>query len=202
MNVIGLDLSVAATGVCYADAATVTIKPKSAGDVRFGEIARRVLEFCSMANIHLAVIEQAPPGLKGHADLIYGVQAVVRTELIKAGIPYAEVRPSTLKKFATGSGTATKTVMAMEAYKRAGLEFGDDNQCDAWWLRVAGEVHYEEKNFETVAQFFVPKANRDALSVVAWPDVTRDSVNEMKRARQREAIEQAQRLIFTVPGAA
>ena len=49
-----------------------------------------------------------------------------------------DVTPSTLKKFATGRGNATKPDMRMALYQRAGVDCRDDNQVDAWWLRQLG----------------------------------------------------------------
>jgi Holliday junction resolvasome RuvABC endonuclease subunit len=166
INVIGLDLSVTASGVCFADNSAVTLKPRTTGDARFVEIPDRITEFCHAAYIRLAVIEEAPPGLKGAAiPTIHGVQAVVRAALIRQGIPYVVVNPSTLKKFATGQKVADKIAMAMAAYKRAGLEFADDNACDAWWLRLAGATYYDPERTSVA----MPKAHRDALNAVAWP---------------------------------
>jgi Holliday junction resolvasome RuvABC endonuclease subunit len=169
MNVIGLDLSVRASGVCFGDLTAVVVVPRTTGDARFVEIPDRIIGYCRAGEAQLAVIEKAPPGLKGHADLIYGVQAVVRAALIREGIPYVELSPGTVKKFATGSGTADKTAMAMAAYKRAGLEFPDDNACDAWWLRLAG--------LWAMGHAFIdmPKANCEGLRKVAWPDLEKEA---------------------------
>jgi Holliday junction resolvasome RuvABC endonuclease subunit len=165
INVIGLDLSITASGVCLADNSAVTLKPKTTGDARFVEIPDRITEFCRAARIGFAVIEKAPPGLRGHADSIYGVQAVVRAALIREGIPYAVVDPNKLKKFATGAGTGDKMHMAVEAFKRAGVEFTDNNGADAWWLRCAGL-------WVTGHLFFdLPKAQCDALKGTVWPDL-------------------------------
>jgi hypothetical protein len=55
--------------------------------------------------------------------------------------------------------------MAMAAYKRAGREFADDNQCDAWWLRAAALDHYGQPEFD------LPKVQRERLAKVVWPDL-------------------------------
>lgn len=51
-----------------------------------------------------------------------------------------QVPPMTLKKYATGKGTAKKQEMLLQIYKRWGVEFNDDNAADAYSLgRLAGK---------------------------------------------------------------
>jgi Holliday junction resolvasome RuvABC endonuclease subunit len=45
-----------------------------------------------------------------------------------------QIPPMTLKKYATGKGTAKKQEMLLQIYKRWGIEFPDDNAADAYAL--------------------------------------------------------------------
>jgi hypothetical protein len=45
-----------------------------------------------------------------------------------------QIPPMTLKKYATGKGTAKKQEMLLQIYKRWGVEFNDDNAADAYSL--------------------------------------------------------------------
>ena len=47
---------------------------------------------------------------------------------------YTIVPPTELKKFVTGKGNCKKDLMLMKTYKRWGVEFDDDNLCDAFCL--------------------------------------------------------------------
>lgn len=170
-RVIGLDLSMTATGVCLPDGSTFTIatNPK-ARDRRLLHIVEQITAALGDPGYgigaDLAVIEEAPPGLKGPAiKAIHMVHGAVRLRLVELGLPYVEVNPSTLKVYATGIKGADKTAMAMAAYKRAGIEFADDNQCDAWWLRAAGLDHLGH------APVDMPKAQRVALDKAIWPEM-------------------------------
>ncbi|MGW4043024.1 Holliday junction endonuclease [Streptomyces sp. NPDC004721] len=173
VRVLGLDLSMTATGICLPDGTTRTIKTNSKdGDHRLQTIVNEVglalgesADGCGDA-VDLVVMEEAPPGLKGPAiKAIHMVHGAVRLRLLDFDTPYVMVNPTTLKAYATGSTSADKTAMAMAAYKRAGREFADDNQCDAWWLRAAGLEACGTPEFE------LPKAQRERLVKVTWPNL-------------------------------
>jgi len=52
-----------------------------------------------------------------------------------------QIPPMTLKKYATGKGTAKKQEMLMQMYKRWGVEFNDDNAADSYALaRLAAGI--------------------------------------------------------------
>ena len=166
LRILGLDLSMTASGVCLPDGTTHTIKPNPKdGDRRLQHIADHVAT--ALGACDLVVMEEAPPGLKGPAiKAIHMVHGAVRLRLLDAGTPYVVINPTTLKRYATGKPAADKTAMAMAAYKRAGIEFADDNQCDAAWLRWAGLDRYGHPEFP------LPAGQRHALDKAAWPDLT------------------------------
>ncbi|PWI09746.1 Holliday junction endonuclease [Streptomyces sp. NWU339] len=173
LSVVAFDLSLKAPGICYRDGSTATIKTRDKdGD-------RRLLTIEEAAEIAiggehlglgpvptLAVLEDIPKNSFA-AKPIAMVHAIVRRLLMKAGVPYALVTPATLKTYATGKGSGDKVPMAIAALKRAGREFPDDNQCDAFWLWCAG---LDRLGHPPVS---LPKAQRDALKKVSWPEVKR-----------------------------
>lgn len=165
-RICGLDLAIGATGICLPDGTVATIKPSSKGDARLTEIRDRIAQLHDGDHASdLVVLEDVPATMKGAAGkIIPMLHGSVRAMLLDAGVPYAVIPPSTLKAYATGKGNADKTAMAIAALKRAGREFGDDNQCDAWWLRAAGLDWYEQP------EFTLPQAQRDRLTKIAWPD--------------------------------
>lgn len=141
--VVGLDLSIAATGVATPHGVETIKLAAKLGDSRLQILADKVEELvvpripAPYLPAELVVIEgyvtRSPA-----ASVLGLVHGAVRTRLLDLGVPYLLVPPATLKKYATGKGTGDKTAMAIAALKRAGREFGDDNQCDAWWLSVLG----------------------------------------------------------------
>lgn len=170
-RVVGLDLSMTATGYALPDGRTGTIKtnPKH-GDKRIQHLVTEIGLLLGEGHdglghaCDLVVMEEAPPGLKGPAiKAIHMVHGAVRLYLMDFDTPYALINPTTLKAFATGRTSADKTAMAMAAYKRAGREFADDNACDAAWLRWAG------LDWLGCPEVAVPQAQRDRLKKANWP---------------------------------
>lgn len=179
-RVIGLDLSLTATG--YADFThigemrTTTINSKPAAGVtgqhtRLARIVFDITELISLGGPHpaLVVLEGPSYGSKGSGTWDRaGLWWLLVDRLIGLYHPVVVIPPAVLKKYAAGRGNATKTDMAVALAKRArGLELRDDNQVDAWWLGAAGREHLGCPVVE------VPKAHRDALAKVAWPEATR-----------------------------
>jgi Holliday junction resolvasome RuvABC endonuclease subunit len=165
--VIGIDPSLTATGIAWADGHTSVIKyhRDTTGDRRLMDIHVYVAEACYSVThglADLAVVEDLPTNAQG-AGKTGMAQGVVRLAVLTQDVPYVTVPPATLKKFATGNGNADKHLMRMEAYKRAGIEFADDNQCDAWWLRAMGR---QALGYPLVD---LPKAHLEAMDKVTWP---------------------------------
>jgi Holliday junction resolvasome RuvABC endonuclease subunit len=164
VNVLGLDLSITATGVCWPDGTTDTIKGDSDdGDRRLVAIVDRLYRAHLGFQFDLAVLEDMAPIRANSIGVVGMVHGAVRLALLRLGIPYVLLPPASLKAYATGSGTADKHAMRMAAFKRAGLEFKDDNQCDAWWARHAGLDWYGHPEIK------MPEAQRARLDKAKWP---------------------------------
>lgn len=160
VNVVGLDLSMTGTGVARAvegSARTYLIKTKGTGDDRLLVIRDRVREATESAGLVLIEGYLNQSMSAGITGMVHGA---VRSMLIEDGTPYATLPPSSLKKYATGRGGANKPDMAVAAFKRGGVEFTNDNECDAWWLWVAAMEHLGEPVFD------LPKVHRDALDKI------------------------------------
>lgn len=161
VKVVGLDLSITGTGVAHTvEGAVCThlIKTNAKDkDQRLAQIQCEVREYA--AGAALALIE-APTARSATAVISGMVQGAVRLVLLDMGIPYGTLMPNSLKKYATGKGTGDKIPMALAALKRAGLEFPDDNQCDAFWLWVAANDHLAQPVFD------LPVINRESLSKI------------------------------------
>jgi crossover junction endodeoxyribonuclease RuvC len=179
--VVGVDLSMQATGICTPDGVQVL---KSSGRDGAPLAVRRARLVDISGRVSLAVAEAVglpPAGVSGALVVIEapslgqsrqrgthdrsGLWWLVVDELMQAGHRVVEVPPASVKKYATGSGSANKGAMADAAARRIPHVHtaGEDNAVDALWLRAMGC----DQLGSPLAT--VPQAHRDALTKVAWP---------------------------------
>lgn len=156
--VLGLDLSLTATGICpYIDDALDsepytlkfgTRKDSVKGDMRLTHIRQALDAHLEGGGggieYDLAVIESLPPYGKGSASLGL-VHGVAREVLSYWGVPVIMASPSALKKFSVGSGKASKEDMLKVFYKTSPWSSGDfdDNAVDAWFLQQVGFAYLD-----------------------------------------------------------
>jgi hypothetical protein len=77
-----------------------------------------------------------------------------------------QIPPMTLKKYATGKGTAKKQEMLLQMYKRWGVEFNDDNAADSYGLaRMAAEIHKDAVEKAVIEKIKDPKY-RDQIDAI------------------------------------
>jgi len=152
MTILGLDLSLTATGWCqqlkpwtgswFVDFGT--IRPSSMSEVKrlswlSSELAERI--DASNSELTLAVVESPSYGSKSATFLQIGwLHWQARILLDKAEIPYVLVAPVQLKQFATGSTKADKALILREVWRRWKIEAADNNQADAVVLAQIGRA--------------------------------------------------------------
>jgi Holliday junction resolvasome RuvABC endonuclease subunit len=164
MRILALDLSLTASGCCGPSGEIRLIKPKTRGAERLAQIVDEIHD--QALGVDLVLLEDYSYGSKGSAIFQIGeLGGCVRLELHRLGLPWTAVPPSCLKIYATGSGTSNKIKMATAAATRAGLEFPDDNACDAWWLWQMGLARYDIGHPALVT---MPKAHLRGLEGVTW----------------------------------
>lgn len=161
MRVLGLDLSITATGVATPVLATIT--PRTSGDRRLVTIRDSIRGLLDSGQPPELVVIEDVVVRSGAASVLGMLHGVVRVDLLDRGIPYVTVPPATLKVYATGKGNATKPDMRMELFRRAGLDERDDNRVDAWWLRALGLDLAGDPPLE------LPKTHRRALAKLTLP---------------------------------
>lgn len=185
-TIIGIDPSITATSYAVrGDAHTITYPRKVVGDERLVIIHAKVTEITYNVDRvppPLVIIEDLPTHAHG-AGITGMVQGVVRLACRQQGARYVLIPAATLKKFATGKGTASKSDMRMAHYKRTGWDWKDDNRVDAYWLRQIG-LHATGSP-EAIE---LPKAQREAILKVAWPADIAKQLLEPYETYDREVV--------------
>ena len=176
-RVIGLDLSLAATGIADAQGDQIhtgTIRTGNYGPSlddrmrRIWLIAEQIWRVVDDGPTPALVVIEGPSygSRGGQAHERAGLWWHVVHRLLGDCLPVAVAPPAALKRYATGKGAATKPDMRVALLKRADLDLRDDGQVDAWWLAALGLDHLGR------APVRLPETNRTALSRVEWPEVT------------------------------
>jgi crossover junction endodeoxyribonuclease RuvC len=172
--VVGLDLSLTATGLCHMRgdrAVTDTISPPP--NRRSGLLRLRWMrtELLTLIGYPTLVVVEGPSyssfGQGSHDRA--GLYWLVLDGLWKRGIPVAVAPPANVKKYAVGAGggkNASKDAVLLAAARRYPTFTGDNNAADALWLAAIGTDHLTGRSV-------VPAAHRTALDKVAWPTVAR-----------------------------
>jgi len=152
--IIGLDLSLTATGLVLVtdtpDAASnhkeiidqllITSTPKEETTPRIIRISTKIMNVVVKRKPNLVVIEGPAFGVQKSSSIftLGELAGLVKTSLYAMQQPFVIVTPSALKKWITGKGNAKKDLMLLKVYKRFGVEFSDDNLCDAYSLAKYG----------------------------------------------------------------
>lgn len=171
--IVGLDLSLTATGLAFiTDAGVHTCRLSSKGKTdaslysraeRLTKLARDIVDACLGAD--LIVVEGPSLAVKSQAGTFdrSGLWWLVVSQLQYTRV--AEVPPSTLKRFATGKGNASKDEV-LAAVVRRYIDVcspADNNEADALVCADMG-AHYLGRGLVEL-----PKALAEAVDKVRWP---------------------------------
>jgi Holliday junction resolvasome RuvABC endonuclease subunit len=159
--ILALDLSLTCTGYCR-DGECGRIATKLRGWARLDLI---VSEVCDLAiGADLVVLEGYSFGSKGASVFqLAELGGIVRWELQGRSLPYIDVPPATLKRFATGKGNADKDAMIAAAIRRFGYGGDDNNEADAYLLWCLARHAYGQPVASVPAAHVVP------AGAIAWP---------------------------------
>ena len=166
--VIGIDLSLTGTGVVtigkngeYTEQLIRSKPPKVKNPTTEIQRITKIRDDIELGDAELAAIEGISFMSRNTTSTsqLSGLNYMVREKLIKAGIPFIIVAPSSLKKFVTGKGNSGKDIMMLETYKRWDVSITNDNICDAYGLARLAEALINEK-----IELIIPQ--KEVLSVI------------------------------------
>lgn len=162
-QVVGLDLSLTSTGIAF-DGVVDRFVTKARGMERLDDISSAILD--RVGTMSTVVIEGYSFGTsrqQSHAHALGELGGVVRWRLWQAHIPFVDVPPAVLKKYATGKGNARKEEMLAAAIRRLDYDGASNDEADALWLYAMGM----DAMGSPIAS--VPVTHREALAKIEWP---------------------------------
>lgn len=144
---MGLDLSLCVTGLVVVtdkdeilDKVLIESSSKEENTPRLVGINTKIMKLVKKYNPQLVVIEGPAFGIGKTTSLFQlgELSGILKANLYAINQTFRIVPPTTLKKWATGKGNAPKNIMILQIYKKFGVEFADDNLCDAYALAKYG----------------------------------------------------------------
>jgi crossover junction endodeoxyribonuclease RuvC len=178
LRLLALDLSLTSSGWALPDGEVVasgTLRPgsKLSGAARLAWVCDRVVELVGEGDerVSLVLLEGYSFGSQGRATFSIGeLGGAVRMTLFRLGVPFVEVPPAVLKKFAVGSGQASKDEVLLAAARRGGDMFvgSSNDEADAFWLLVAGYAAAAARSVSVVPLLRMPAVQVAALEQVEW----------------------------------
>ena len=175
MRVLGLDLALTATGYAYNDEVVGVFESRARGPRRLAEIRDALLDYIYEAEV--VVLEGYSFASQNKAHQVGELGGVIRLSLYTSRVPYVEVPPAVLKKYATGKGNADKDAVLAAAIRRFDFAGDDNNAADAWILRAMGLAAYANRDGA------VTDYQREALGRITWPRLEIEEVIETDRDR-------------------
>jgi crossover junction endodeoxyribonuclease RuvC len=152
---MGIDPSLTCTGVAVRDE-VFTITTQAKGIARLIRIRETINDVT--LGVDLVAIEGYAYGAANNVAALGELGGVIRTALYQNDIPYVDIAPATLKKYALGIGRGSKTDIVVAARDRLGYAGTNDNEADALWLRAIAADLLGEPLVK------LPKSHLDALN--------------------------------------
>jgi len=139
---LGVDPSLTGCAVAVIDNKGAFIESqrfnnKLRGVERLIFIREKVYQFTCIYNIQLIGIEGYARGARNRREEAGELGGLLRVIFYECDIPWIDIAPSQLKKFATGKGNTQKDHVLLAIYKKWGIEFKTNDEADAF---VAAQV--------------------------------------------------------------
>lgn len=174
MKIVGLDLSLNATGIARYDGVTMTLSGKAyEGAERLRALRDGVLMMTGVVSQEavdterpdLVCIEGYSFASRHGGERLGELGGVIRLALHEHEMPWIELAPKIVKKLATGKGNAAKEEVFAAAIRRLNYKGDSLDEADALWVREIALQHYGEPTAE------LPAAHLVALKGIEWPEI-------------------------------
>lgn len=156
---MGIDPSLTATGIIILDDGKVIHqevlknRPKLSTIARVQDIYTQITNIVYKFTPQIIVIEGLSFASRGQGtDATFYLGWRIREELTLHLMPWIEVTPTQVKKFATGKGNSGKDIIIKEVYKRWGYDTDDNNLADAYVMAQIGRAYLGDSEKLTAFQ--------------------------------------------------
>lgn len=139
------------------------ITSKNSGWHRCSDLAVSVMEVYRRYRPDVICIEGYAHGAKFSQQVLFEVGSIIRYFLWQEDIKYYDVAPTSLKKFVTGKGVATKDTIIKEVFKRFSYDTDDNDIADSVGLAFLAAAI-------SGANTGLPKNHLEALTAVLKVD--------------------------------
>lgn len=111
-------------------------KKKQNVSMRFLNLKRKLDVLSESHGTPDVIVYENPGNLHGHArKILPGLQAIIETWCLEQGVQFYVVRPTEVKRYATGSGSAEKDRMLKAAREKwPSIEIAEHDHADALWI--------------------------------------------------------------------
>jgi crossover junction endodeoxyribonuclease RuvC len=158
VRVVGLDLSLVATGVAD-ESGTRTLSPKKLRGVpRLAWFHTEIIR--AVEGYEAAVIEGYSFGSQAGREVLGELGGIARLAIYQLGVMLVVIPPKLLKKYVTGSGNAGKDEVIAAAIRNFGFEGISNNEADAYMLRCMARDWINEED--------VSKERKSLLTKLEW----------------------------------
>ncbi len=148
-HVAGLDLSTSRIGYAAPDGSLHSISARAGADDpgrRLHELERALERVILMhpPRPTVVIVEGYSLNSPGRLALVRlgEIGGLVRSRLFEMDLPYHEIPPSSVKRFATGNGNADKAKMVAAAIEAGARGSVNNDEADAFHLRRMGRCVY------------------------------------------------------------
>lgn len=140
VKILGLDVSYSATGYYYSDTGYGVIKssPKMVRMERIKYIVKQIQGLLATVSPDFVVLENYSFNSKNDREMAGELGGHVRMAIYDRKIPIYMVPPTSLKKFISGKGNASKQQVMRAIREKHNKDFSNDNIADAFALWKMG----------------------------------------------------------------
>lgn len=147
-SVMGIDPSLTSTGWCHLTGAhhsCGSIRPagKLSGPARLRDLYNKLDDILGEFLPSMIVLEGYSYGSSHHREALAEWGGLIRVLLFDRKIPTLIVAPTSLKKYVLSEASKEKDQMLLSVYKRWGVEFANNDECDAFALSQLGRSRLE-----------------------------------------------------------